>query len=175
MFLWWQTSSFLCSSSVSAQLSHPHKRMLVTVALYSQTCSFAGISLLHNTHFIIAKAPFAWLMRRWMSRSSFNDRVKIVPRYLNLWQYEKNSNSLTKLVCLLCPLLLLSFLVGGYTLLLFSSYHHSSYHSSGLLIQIVWSVIWWALRHLQCLSVTEKYMLHHLHGKIPRKKKQYQV
>ena len=57
-----------------------------------------------------------------MSRSSFNDGVKIVPRYvMNLSQYEKNSNSLFSMSAV-SLLLLLSFLVGGYTLLLLLSY-----------------------------------------------------
>ena len=64
--------------------------MLITVALYSHTLNFTGISLLHNTRFIVAKAPFAWVMRRQISRSSFNDGLKVVPRYLYLSVYEKN-------------------------------------------------------------------------------------
>ena len=54
-----QTSSFLHNSSVNAQLLHPHKMILITVALYGQTCNFADIPLLHNTHLIVAKEPFS--------------------------------------------------------------------------------------------------------------------
>ena len=91
--LWWQTSSLRCSSAVNAQLSHPQRRMLITTASYSQTLSFTGIISLHRKRFIVAKAPFAWVICRCILRSSFNDRVKIVPRYLNLSVYEKTLNS----------------------------------------------------------------------------------
>ena len=67
---------------------------MITVASYSRTLNFTGISSLHKTRFIVANAPHAWVIRRCMSRSSFNDGVKMVPRYLNLSVYEKNSNSL---------------------------------------------------------------------------------
>ena len=67
--------------------------MLITTALYSQTLSFTGIISLHRKRFIVAKAPFAWVICRCILRSSFNDRVKIVPRYLNLSVYEKTLNS----------------------------------------------------------------------------------
>ena len=67
--------------------------MLITVASYSRTLSLTGIVSLHRTRFIVAKAPLAWAIRRCISRSSFNDGVNIVPRYLNSSVYKKNSNS----------------------------------------------------------------------------------
>ena len=64
------------------------------MASYSRTLNFTGIASLHKTRLIVANAPHAWAIRRCMSRSSFNDGMKVVPRYLKLSVYVKYSNSL---------------------------------------------------------------------------------
>ena len=54
--------AFFCNFSVNAHLLHPHTRILINLALYSRMLSFAGMSVLYNTCFIVTNASFAWLI-----------------------------------------------------------------------------------------------------------------